>query len=689
MTLAGQVIPSTAKKTETAGSWTYFVIRRGAFLIGALHTNWAPDGQDLKNRLTAEIQAIKTFLDAELGTAGQAQLDVRAADAPQHLNLADAVRFRTSLAANSAVVTSGLRREKRRRDLLVQKIVLRALAIESALWDDNAVFDTAALREILDRRLRVAERMNLNVAGMQANADDIAGTANWDVSNATASSGWRDGFRTRLFEYPTITRNTDTLVKRLTNAGVTLSMTEGEAPPPYVEAETWVEFVETDANNVTTVKQLTWNVEPPRAPAGPPVRAAMNVRIPAGLLADNLAVWVLGSYNVIYVRATGGGGKPFSEVLDEVFRLRDSNGNDVKLDLWSRTWMYCDHVVAALHIEALLFGRRRRLGVQDADQELNDLVDGEPLGYAGLAAMLRFGGTSDGLVDGRQGNKHFVTREKLLDDLEIGDQIVYWNSDVYDVLSNGAWRLENAVVVDVDADPKSGVLDPKKLVVAGHGETAKPHADMLAEFTKMIRDDIKDARDAIVAAQTGNPTVDTVTLHKGSAVRWAPYEEPLDTTLKFHRDEKLRETDLPAGATLKGMWWVVVSVPSGTVTDWVVRTAGALGVGMQIYTGQSPGADGSQRRVLVSIPKNAALRPFPAALDPDRTILFPLLEPTVTSAGGNKAWHTYLQARAGGGAMGSVARPKLRAVAIDSFHIPGLDSEGTGLIWSTHPRVHL
>ena len=116
---------------------------------------------------------------------------------------------------------------------------------------------------------------------------------------------------------------------------------------------------------------------------------------------------------------------------------------------------------------------------------------------------------------------------------------------------------------------------------------------------------------------------------------------------------------------------------------------GALGVGTNIYMGQSPGADGTQRRVLVTISRNAALRPFPAALDPSSTILFPLLEPTVTSAGGNKAWPTYLQARFGGGGMGSVARPKLRAIKIDTIHIPGLDSEGTGLIWSTHPRVNL
>jgi hypothetical protein len=570
----------------------------------------------------------------------------------------------------------------------VQKIVLRALAIERDLWDDNAVFDTSALREILDRRLRVIERMNLNVAGIQATADGIDGKVEWEVSTATTSSGWRDGFRTRLFEYPSISSDPETLVERLTTKGVALSKAEGDSPPPYVRPETWIEFV-SRANNVTTVTQLTWNVEPPTAPATLPLRPAMNVRLPTGVLADNLPVWRNGGYNVIYAKATGGSGRPFSVLLDELFALRNSAGNDVKLDVWSRAWMNCDHVVAALHIEALLFGRRRRLGVVAANQELNTLVDGQPVGFAGLAAMLRFGGTSDGLVDGRQGNPHFLTQEKLLDDLEIGDQIVYWNSDLYDLLSSGLWRLENAVVVDVDADPKSGVLDPNKLFVAGHGESAKPHADMIASFVKMIRRYIREARDQIVAAQRVDQNVAAVKLHKSSAVRWAPYEEPLDTTLKYDRDEKLRETDITAGATLKGMWWIVVPVPPGTVTNWVVKTTGALGVGTQIYMGQSPGADGSQRRVLVSIQKNAALRPFPAGLAPGSTILFPLLEPTVTSAGGNKAWPTYLQARFGGGVMGSVPRPKLRPIAIDSFHIPGLDSEGTGLIWSTHPRVHL
>ena len=40
-------------------------------------------------------------------------------------------------------------------------------------------------------------------------------------------------------------------------------------------------------------------------------------------------------------------------------------------DFWDRSWIYCDHVVAAIHLESVQFGKRRR---ENSDVTFNAAV---------------------------------------------------------------------------------------------------------------------------------------------------------------------------------------------------------------------------------------------------------------------------------------------------------------------------
>ena len=88
--------------------------------------------------------------------------------------------------------------------------------------------------------------------------------------------------------------------------------------------------------------------------------------------------------------------------------------------------MNCDHVLAALHIEALLFARRRRIGTAAADAEIDALASFTPPGallhpkaYVWLDAIPNEALNPDtsselhgGLLDGRPGNTLFPDAPK-------------------------------------------------------------------------------------------------------------------------------------------------------------------------------------------------------------------------------------------------------------------------------------
>lgn len=52
---------------------------------------------------------------------------------------------------------------------------------------------------------------------------------------------------------------------------------------------------------------------------------------------------------------------------------------------WDRSWIFCDHVLAAIHLESLRFGKLRRT---NSDNEFNAAVNNHPRGWAELRPLL-------------------------------------------------------------------------------------------------------------------------------------------------------------------------------------------------------------------------------------------------------------------------------------------------------------
>ena len=122
-------------------------------------------------------------------------------------------------------------------------------------------------------------------------------------------------------------------------------------------------------------------------------------------------------------------------------------------DFKRRNLLYCDHVIHVLHLEALLFSRKKR----DPDTAwLTHLVDTHVVGWIRIDVSWNRGDFlgSDGAP------APFFTKVKIRpEQLQVGDHIRIFAHPAYDNATiDGYWRLENALVVD---------LEP--LRVQGHG----------------------------------------------------------------------------------------------------------------------------------------------------------------------------------------------------------------------------
>jgi hypothetical protein len=303
-------------------------------------------------------------------------------------------------------------------------------------------------------------------------------------------------------------------------------------------------------------------------------------------------------------------------------------------NLWDRSWMYCDHVVSSLHLTALLLAQRRRTG---GDAAFNTIVTSNPPGYVQLTAVV--GGSGGHHLMMGEPDPAFQSSQVAPADFQIGDQLIFWNSILYPLVSTGEWRLENALIVDVesapaaitghgpaDSSPSGGSIKLHKLIMQGHGTEGRTIGRYEELIGNHLRNGMNDARDAATAAGPGATTAS----HNGDPqrlVKWSPYPD----------------TWRPPGP-----WWV--RVPIGSETAQVVRD--------RLRKGVIPG-------------------PFPNPAPFADSVYFPLWEPQYTNG-----WDGYLAARAAGPVRVS---QRLRPTPVDGTVIPGLHY--TGDRWDPLPVV--
>lgn len=538
--------------------------------------------EDLKAQIGTELTAVEAFVRERVGSNGHnGTLTGGGGDkTPPHLDLADVAKTHVNT-PDTAVRTSRQHYlgDRRRR---IPAIAWRAAALHPRLWTEapdhrSSTLDADALAEVLDRRLRAVERMNYQISKPSA-----LGRRHWSAVSGP-DGPWKDGFRVRMFEYPRLDPGSD-----------------GPAIAAIGDANI------ADIHNLPS--GLDWHLESNLSGRliykdDTKLRKAVKDDFPPSSDSYVLDFWP---------RA----GRHPAQVVDDLFTPDE--------DYRERSWCYCDHVLAALHIEGLRFGRRRRTG---DDAAFNDIVTGHSRGYVQLAPVV---GDTGALDEDRlmadDDDPYFDNAEVPIAHLQIGDQLIFWNSMLYPVVSKGEWKLENAIVVEIGSDGIEGGIEPKRLKIMGHG--TEPFT--LGQYTAMLRNKVRfgfeEARRTVTAGAA------TATHHsflgRGHLVKWNPFDDAWNRP---------------------GPWWVAVAPKRGESVDHAVTRLGIAVRTDPAYPSQPP-----------QIPEFGA---------PSTLVYVPLYKPQY----GATAWVDYLTARRGGPVR--VSRT-LVPVIPDNSVVPGLAYPG-------------
>jgi hypothetical protein len=568
-----------------------FFVGRRARSIGAAKPVLLndPELSVLKVRIEMEFEQVDNLIEQKI-----ADLRRNVDASPKHLDLADLAKPKTT----TPVSEIRMRTNKYRwaREHRIRGIGWRAAAIHEELWTPSfsateAQLQKEALDQAIDRRLHMVERMNFQVSV----AEVLGGS--WSFSGSGAMGPWKDGFRVRIFEYPRIygagTRQVAGFV------GQTNILAAGRPP-----------FVSTDP---------AWQWEPGKLRLLYNVGPGPGVRFPLSVMGD----WTTDAKLANFRNLKPGIGNTASIVIDRMFTPA--------LDWWGRSWLFCDHVVSLLHLEALLFGLRRRDPAHGEDN-FNALVDFIPGkdGFVSIGNFIATGGVrklerlmameSPDVNSTLGADPYFENGPINENDLQIGDHLIFYNSHIFNLISASEWSLENSVVIDVDSDPATpGGTFRNRMMMQGHGTSEKRYAGYLMEVVRPLDHALDHVRKAVRAAVAANPLVTKMNWmnYQDLLVRWDPYER------------------FPS----PGAWWIKINVDPGQVQE-----------GLEFYPGSiaqdpSPGT---------------GYNPPPRA----EAVYFPLFRPRF-----NNFWSGYLNAHR---TNASLRLPKLDDFKADASITPGL-----------------
>ena len=297
---------------------------------------------------------------------------------------------------------------------------------------------------------------------------------------------------------------------------------------------------------------------------------------------------------------------------------------------WDRSWIFCDHVLAAIHLESLRFGKLRRT---NSDNEFNAAVNNHPRGWAELRPLLPDVSGDPRLMSDdsvKPPGEPRLFANGPMPQVQLGDHVVFWNSIMYGLLSDGAWSLENAIVVDVNSDWAANDIGDS-IFLMGHGTPAT----LAGRFREELADGLNLMLNA--ARQKAKITAgDSATWVRNSAplVRWAPFNEPWV-------DEH--------GVSQAPFW---IRVPFASTPDWLGRAIGPEATRFTLPDSvEFSVADGTVP------PPNAGGGPNGAAY-------FPLWWPAQEGK-----WRGYIDRRKNGNVPSTF---KLEPVRFDGKNIPGL-----------------
>jgi hypothetical protein len=472
-----------SRKTKAGIAFYHYIERRIIYLIGK-NSGWATESgfTSLGTRLGSEMDSVAAFAAERLAALGGTDAAV-----PAHRDLDDAAK--QLVTDGPSTISSRAAKYRSDRNERIAQIAWRACAVEPALWSGGdstlaPALQKPGLLEVLDRRLHAVEIMILH---------DEAQLGTWSVANAGA--GWKDQQRTSMFQYPWVDEfdnaGAPVFAPALAGAGLTIA---GLAP--------------------------TWNEEP----TDHRIYYKDQNRVRPAATAD----WTITSNPY---RMTFSGAGPVSAAMERMIPTAPKTDAAFE-DFWERNWIYCDMMIATLHVQGFRFARRRRSGT-DAD------FDAAAAAGVTLQPLVPKTGKPDPARLMASGAAWFEGVSISHEELQVGDHLVLWNSPFVRFVLGSAFGLENSFVTRIAADGRA-------VMMAGHGEpemTESAFAEELSSEIKHAYEGVRNGVNTVFAAN--NATVRMRWRLKGivyQIVLWAPFGEQFTSA---------------AGSTLtaNGAWW--------------------------------------------------------------------------------------------------------------------------------------
>jgi hypothetical protein len=478
------LVPPGLSGEERSMRGGYVVIRVRTLRAGAPDPADIPDG---------DVPALRTQLAGEITQAAAAYNAIRTrvnadAAAGRLLSLANVDARMRRKYLGSGLLPGGLAEMRTR---LVRTIVWWATGVHAALLTPARLDD---LHLLVDRRLRLVERMLYDIGRV---------THNWRVDqiHPNPAGPWREGWN-RMFEYPRIPQ-------RLGDRGNHRNVFQGICNPDSSALRLCQNPAMTDwhvRGAVHLMLRRTIRLNPTAAPHWNQTPAS--------------------GYHFLL--------KPGADPVQAIEQLFLPSE-----DYKNRNLLFCDHVIHILHMEALLWARKKR----SADTSwLTGYIGSTPdklrITYPIPSNVPFLAGQVDGVF--------FEFQRIHISQAQVGDHLIVYNHPAYDKATvGGVWRLENAIVVQVY---------PKRLL-QGHGTNPLTIDEMKAQMIGLFNGEIKRLRQRVedhLASGSTDTTIDfggygrLVRRVPPAASNYIPSLRKADWWLRWEHDSEKDEAAIAA-----------------------------------------------------------------------------------------------------------------------------------------------
>lgn len=476
----------SAARSKAASAAKHYLDRRVLYLV-TKNSSWGTETgyTSLTTRLAAEMKQVGDFVDERTTT-----LTGTDPVTPGHRNLEDAAKHLTT--DGPSAISAQLQTNVSQRKDRIAQITWRACAIEAELWSggDSTLAPTLQpnpLKEILDRRLHAVEMLILH---------DEGDLGKWSVASAT--SGWKDQQRMSMFQYPWVRYLGDDadFSGALSAAGLTLA---GLAPD-------WID----DKHG-----QIDYKVQ-------------VRVRPESG------ADWSWDQANYVLSLVSGVQG---ADAIGHMIPI-DAKVDPAFEDFLERNWMFCDIMLAALHLQGFRFSRLRKTG---SDSDFNTAC----AGGVTLRPLIPTTGPPAVTELMANGAPWFDAVAIPHDELQVGDHLIFWNNQFVRFIlppPASAFGLENSFVTRIGSDGY-------QVMLAGHGMPETNEKNFAEQMAQEMKRSFDDVRSKLNAAGAGGPPPPVLVAHtrrgvQFQVVNWAPFGEvfgPADSTVVLK---------------VEGAWWI-------------------------------------------------------------------------------------------------------------------------------------